>query len=283
VVTAPRDSSGQVPSSWSRLPSLWGRPTGDRVATLDRIANRANIHRVMNFVKAIRRKARLRRSFAASSPDEQLSWRDDVRAPGAAEARGHNLTRGLLVLIACTIAFDALFAGGATFRVLVDLPARHRIGPLAFQEFSRATDLSRGLVYYPIGGIGSAVLTVTTWIVALRHGVPRRVSRLLALAAGCSLLVLVFTIPAAPLMFRIGSAPGNPQLVSSLLDRFTRWTIARAVWSDVAMLAMIAAMAAFVLPPRQRSLEPHDIAVAVPQSASSTVPHSAKDERNFKR
>lgn len=46
---------------------------------------------------------------------------------------------------------------------MIDLPARSRIGPIAFAEFSRATDLSTaGMVFYVLYGVGGALLTGAT-------------------------------------------------------------------------------------------------------------------------
>jgi hypothetical protein len=55
-----------------------------------------------------------------------------------------------------TVGTNTLWAGAATFRVVVDLPARHRIGPIAFAALSRAADLATGLVFYRVAAIGSA-------------------------------------------------------------------------------------------------------------------------------
>ena len=72
------------------------------------------------------------------------------------------------LLLAIATAVNVLWAGAATFRVLIDLPARHRLGPVAFAELSRATDLARGLVFYPMAGIGSALLACAAWFFAVR-------------------------------------------------------------------------------------------------------------------
>ena len=58
-----------------------------------------------------------------------------------------DLIRLVLVVAAATV-FEGIRAGAGTFRLLLDLPARHRLGPGAFAAFSRATDLSAfGVVF----------------------------------------------------------------------------------------------------------------------------------------
>src|SRR6188768_1854043 len=114
--------------------------------------------------------------------------------------------RHLPWVVALTTAFEGIRAGAGTFRLLLDLPARHRVGPVAFAAFSRATDLSTaGIVFYSLYGFGGALLTAATWIFASRTRAPRPVRTLAGTAFICSVLVLVLTTQAAPLMWSVGS------------------------------------------------------------------------------
>jgi hypothetical protein len=159
---------------------------------------------------------------------------------------------------ALATGFEGLRAGAGTFRALLDLPARARIGPLAFAEFSRATDLSRtGVVFYAIFGLGGALITAAAWVTAVRGRAPVTIRRLLATSAIASLLVLVLTTQAAPLMWRVGSAPPEPALVASLLDRFTAWTFLRIACVDLSFAAALLALTLAALPRR-----PHGSAAA---------------------
>jgi hypothetical protein len=124
----------------------------------------------------------------------------------------------------------------------VDLPARHRIGPTAFADLSKATDLAAGLVFYPVAAIGSALLSCAAWFVAVRTRAAPPVRRATALAAIANLFVLALTTQAAPLMFHIGSARTDPSLLTDLADRFTFWTNLRAVAADVAAVALLYAL-----------------------------------------
>jgi hypothetical protein len=149
----------------------------------------------------------------------------------------------LLPLLVATTAFEALRAGAGSFRVLIDLPARHRIGPVAFAELSRATDLSTaGIVFYVLYGFGGALLTGATWIAATRVEAPRAIRLLTAVAFVSSLAILLLTTQAAPLMFRIGSSPNDPALLADILDRFTIWTQLRVLCADQSFGAMLAAL-----------------------------------------
>ena len=152
------------------------------------------------------------------------------------------VNRKLVLAMACAIAFEGLRAGAGTFRVLLDLPARMRLGPIAFAEFSRATDLSTtGVAFYILFGLGGAVITCWTWLIAVGSITPPVIRRLLATAAVSSLLILVMTVQAAPLMWRVGSSPPDPALISDLLDRFTMWMVLRVACADVSFLAVLSA------------------------------------------
>jgi hypothetical protein len=145
--------------------------------------------------------------------------------------------------MAVAVAFEGLRAGAGTFRALLDLPARERVGPLAFADFSRATDLSTaGVIFYVIFGVGGALVTGLAWLIAVRGKVPAPIRRLLAISAIASLFVLALTTQAAPLMWRVGSAPADPVLLAGLLDRFTGWTLARIVCVDVSFGAVLTSL-----------------------------------------
>jgi len=160
--------------------------------------------------------------------------------------------RSLVLLLAVAAGVNLLWAGAVIFRVLVELPARSTIGPVAFAALSRATDLSRGLVFYPFAGIGSAMLSSAVWLLARRARAPRSLQRYAGVAGVSTLLVLVVTMRAAPIMFRIGSSPNDPAALASLADRFARLTYLRAALAAVAALALLAALTACALGVEER-------------------------------
>jgi len=150
--------------------------------------------------------------------------------------------------LSLTVVFEGVRAGAGTFRLLLDLPARFQIGPVAFADFSRATDLStRGIIFYSLYGLGGALLTAATWVVASRARAPRSVRLLVGFASACSVTVLLLTTQAAPLMWRVGSAANDPAALADLLQRFTFWTTLRVGCVDLSFLAIVAAMTFLVL------------------------------------
>jgi hypothetical protein len=153
----------------------------------------------------------------------------------------------LVLMLAVTTVFEGIRAGAGTFRALIDLPARSRIGPVAFAEFSRATDLSTaGIVFYAFYGFGGAILTGATWLLARRTAAAPSIRRLAAFAFINSFLVLLMTTQAAPLMRRVGSSR-DAAVLADLLGRFTLWTELRILCVDLSFLCIVAALAACAL------------------------------------
>ena len=147
-------------------------------------------------------------------------------------------------LLTTTVGFEGLRAGAGTFRMMLDLPARATIGPVAFAQFSRATDLSAvGVPFYVVYGIGGALLTAATAIAALRLQVEREVKLLTGISALASVLILALTAKAAPLMFAVGASPNDPQILGPLLDRFTMWTNWRIGLADLSFVCVLLALA----------------------------------------
>jgi hypothetical protein len=112
------------------------------------------------------------------------------------------------------------------------------------------------VAFYAFYCIGGALLTGATWFAARRAGVSKLVRPLTGVSFFASLAILAMTIRAAPLMWRVGSSSDDPELLRSLLDRFTFWTDLRIVCADVSFVAILFAilvLAARASAPRPRS------------------------------
>jgi hypothetical protein len=146
-------------------------------------------------------------------------------------------------LLIVTVAFEGLRAGAGTFRMILDLPARAQIGPVAFAEFSRATDLSAaGIVFYSVYGVGGFLLTLATFVAAMVVKSPALVRLLTGVAALSSALILVLTTTAAPLMFAIGETPNDPISLTVLIEPFVFWTNIRIALADLSFFAVLLAL-----------------------------------------
>jgi len=69
------------------------------------------------------------------------------------------LSTALFVLVLVAAVPHLILGGSAVDRLLVQLPARHRIGPVAYAHYARATDMANGYFLYPLLGISGPIFT----------------------------------------------------------------------------------------------------------------------------
>jgi hypothetical protein len=156
---------------------------------------------------------------------------------------GMTMRSGFLLLLTGTAAFEGIRAGSETLRMILDLPARDQIGAAAFADFSRATDLSQaGVIFYVLYGFGGLLLTCLSCFIAFRYRAPRPIQFLTFISAAASILILIFTTQAAPLMWAVGVSANNSTDLAGLLDRFTFWTDLRIVCADISFCAVLLAL-----------------------------------------
>ena len=141
------------------------------------------------------------------------------------------------------LAADGILAGLSLDKVIVQLPARRRIGVTAYAAYARAADLGNGIAFYPAVGAAAAVLTLAAFAVAAGRGAPGAVTGLLAVAALFSLAHSAMTARAAPTMFQIGRAGDDQAALTPLLARFARWSAARAAAQTATLIVVATAVA----------------------------------------
>jgi hypothetical protein len=142
------------------------------------------------------------------------------------------------------LLLSGVLAGLSLDKVIVQLPARHRMGAVAYAAYARAADLGNGVVFYAVTGIAAAVLTAAAFGLALARSTPETARVLLAVAAGLSVLHSAATGRAAPLMFRIGSAGDAKAVLEPLLARFARWSAVRTALQAATFVVLAAAVTA---------------------------------------
>jgi hypothetical protein len=133
----------------------------------------------------------------------------------------------LLLFILVATATTGILAGASLDQSIKQLPARHRMGMVAFSSYSRAADLGNGIVWYAVIGISAATLTVAAAIVAhwqaTTHVTP------LDLAAVLAVLHSLVTARAAPTNFSQRKAADDEVALAQIFNRFARWQALRAV------------------------------------------------------
>jgi hypothetical protein len=132
------------------------------------------------------------------------------------------------LLLIAAVAFNGVLTGASLDQSIKQLPARRRIGVIAFSAYSRAADLGNGIVWYAIIGVGAALLTIAAAISAYLQAAPGSVALPLYLAALMSLLHSFATTRAAPTNFRQRQAADDAMQLTVIFDRFERWQALRA-------------------------------------------------------
>ena len=146
------------------------------------------------------------------------------------------------VAMAALVA-DGILAGLSLDKVIVQLPARRRIGVIAYGAYARAADLGNGIAFYPAVGVGAAVLTLAAFAVAASRGASGTVTGLLAAAGLLSLAHSAMTARAAPTMLQIGKAGEGQEALTSLLARFAHWSTACAATQAATLIVVAIAVA----------------------------------------
>jgi hypothetical protein len=148
----------------------------------------------------------------------------------------------VMFLIAFAVVINGLLAGLNVDTALVKLPARKRIGALAYATFARGNDLGNGLVVYPLLGIGAVLFTVLATAIAYLEHSSMGPLLLLSLASLLSLLHTFATTRAAPIMLSIKDAPDDETLLRVKLDRFARWHAVRATFQVLTFFVLLWAL-----------------------------------------
>ena len=149
-----------------------------------------------------------------------------------------------LALALAATALDGVLAGASLDQSIKQLPARHRMGIVAFSVYSRAADLGNGILWYAILGIGAALVTIAAAAASLIAANPFDQTLPLLLAAILSILHSFATTQAAPTNFRQRKVPNDEAALAAIFAQFERWQTLRAALQVLAFAAMLWALVA---------------------------------------
>jgi hypothetical protein len=147
-----------------------------------------------------------------------------------------DLPSGLLL---GAVVANAILVGASLDQSIKQLPARRRIGAVAFSAYSQAADLANGRLWYGGLGVGTALVSLAAASTGLAdHPTRQRAVALAAMIVG-TLAHSAVTGLAAPTNFaqRRAAEAGDEQALTHVLDRFERLQTIRAVL-QVATLAV---------------------------------------------
>lgn len=149
------------------------------------------------------------------------------------------------LLIGAVVA-NGLLAGASLDQSIKQLPARRRIGVVAFAAYSQAADLANGIAWYATLGVGTALLSLAAAIAGLGDdpGTQRLVA--LALAAGLTLAHSLVTARAAPANLAQRRLGADERALGQLFDRFERLQTLRAILQVATLGACVWALVATI-------------------------------------
>ncbi len=133
----------------------------------------------------------------------------------------------LLWLIVIATVLNGMLAGGSFDGSLVKLPARRRIGVVAYATFARGNDLGNGLVVYPVWAVSAALLTLIATIVAYVEQQSTGLVVPLTIASLTSIGHFLATSQAAPVMLSLRHTPDDEAILTAKLDKFEQWSAVR--------------------------------------------------------
>lgn len=152
---------------------------------------------------------------------------------------------GALILIAVATAADGVLTGASLDQSIKQLPARHKLGAVAFSAYSQAADLGPGVVWYATLGVGAALLTIAAAVVEAALRTSAAVAAPMYVAAALSVLHSLGTAGAAPTNFSQRKAGGDEQRLAAIFDRFERWQTVRAILQTLTFIASLVALVAW--------------------------------------
>jgi hypothetical protein len=149
------------------------------------------------------------------------------------------------VLIIGSVAINGILVGASLDQSIKQLPARHRIGAIAYSAYAKASDLGNGIVWYAILGIGAALLTIVTASVVFtqRNNAPFALP--VYIAAVLSIFHSLATTQAAPTMFSQRRYENDEAALTSIFNRFEHWQTIRVVLQLLTLLALLWALLSY--------------------------------------
>jgi len=137
-------------------------------------------------------------------------------------------------LVVAATVFTGLLAGASLVQSIIQLPTRHRLGVIAYSQYSRASDLGNGIFLYGTLGVGAALLNIAAGIVAYWQDISSHRSSPIYIGALFAVLHSLATTQAAPSLFRQRQVSADDEaLLSSIFDKFTRWQTIRCVLQEI--------------------------------------------------
>lgn len=134
-----------------------------------------------------------------------------------------------LILVVATTALSGIATGTSLDVSIRQLPARHRIGVVAYSAYSQATDPGTAVIWYICIGVGALLLALAAAVVALLQRVPLAHTLPIMLFASLwvvhLLITLIWAIPTLPRQRHVAT----DEQLAAIFNRFERLQTVRVV------------------------------------------------------
>jgi hypothetical protein len=135
-------------------------------------------------------------------------------------------------------SLTGLLCGASLDQSIKQLPARHIIGVTAFSAYAKAADLKNGVLWYAILGIGAALASIVTAILAWKYHTPERYALPLYLGGLFAISHSICTMLAAP-AYHLQKRINDEEALRRLFNRFERIQTFRSIFIALNFLAYI--------------------------------------------
>ena len=137
-------------------------------------------------------------------------------------------------------ALNGVLVGASLDQSIKQLPARHRIGSIAFSVYSRAADLGNGIAWYAFLGVSSALVTIATAVITIIAGSTHTLP--IFIAAILSVFHSIATSQAAPTNFRQLKMANDEASLTAVFNTFERWQTVRVIFQVLTFVATLWAL-----------------------------------------
>lgn len=145
-----------------------------------------------------------------------------------------------LILSIATTTLIGPLAGMSLDQAIKQVPARRRIGAVAYSAYSRAGDQGNGLFLYPPMGIGSFLFAVAAAVSGHLYHLPYALGVPLDISGVLGILHSLATARAAPINWSQRKyQPTDETNLARVLDRFAFWNGLRAFLQTVNFAASL--------------------------------------------
>ena len=118
-------------------------------------------------------------------------------------------------------SLTGLLCGASLDQSIKQLPARRIIGVKAFSEYAKAADLKNGVLWYALLGVGAALFSIITAVLAWQHGSQEDYSLPLHLGGVFAICHTICTALAAP-TYHTQKKIQDEEKLEKLFNKFER-------------------------------------------------------------